>query len=450
MEQLITIIPPDKRVRQLLGEGREGQGPLGWTSFLLRQPTEEGLLLYNTMTLQLIHVPQTLVPALEAPAGELRDWLRRKWFLVPADLDEHAAALELREILRAMKPPAEGIERYTVLTTTACNARCFYCFEKDWEPRTMSPETADKAADYMLAHSRGIPFRIDWFGGEPLVNLRAIDRICRRLSDAGAAYRSHIVTNGYLFDPDVIARAASLWRLQKAEITLDGVGERYDRIKDYKTGGAGAFERVVANVRALTAAGVRVIIRMNFDSHNMDEIGRLTDWLIGEFRGNPLLRAYPSPLNEDPDDPTAWRTDEERERLNAVELEMRDRLLRAGLRQDLYLPREMETNMCMADSGCMITILPEGQIGLCEAWDRSGFIGSLDSPELDEAGLEAVRAPRPEIPACADCPLYPGCIRLKLCPNRLCHPQRRWMLEDRRKRSMMLEWNNFQRRRNAK
>ncbi len=446
-KQILTLVPPNPQVRMLLGEGRRGEGLLRWSSFLLRQPTEEGLLLYNTLTLRLIHLPRELVPALEAPEGELRDWLRRKWFLVPVELDEHAVALELREILRAMEPPAEGIEKYTVLTTTACNARCFYCFEHGWEPRTMSPETADKAADYMLTHSRGIPFRIDWFGGEPLVNLRAIDRICQRLSDAGADFISHIVTNAYLFDPDVIARAASLWRLRMADVTLDGVGETYDRIKRYKTGGEGAFARVTENLRALAAAGVLVNIRMNFDLHNLEEIYRLADWLIGNLAGTPRITAYPIPLNEDPDDPSAWRSPELRARLNTVELELRDRLEAAGLRRTLPLPREPETHMCMADSGRMITILPEGQIGLCENYDHSGFIGSLDSPELDREAMEAARALRPEIPACADCPLYPGCIRLKLCPSQICHPQRRQIKEELRKRSMLTEWKLYQQRR---
>ena len=106
MSNLITVIPASRRVALLLGEGRESGTPLVWTSFLLRQPTDEGLLLYNTLTLELLHVPSALLPALEAPTGALRDTLRRKWFLVPQDLDQHAAALELRSTLQDMEPPA--------------------------------------------------------------------------------------------------------------------------------------------------------------------------------------------------------------------------------------------------------------------------------------------------------------------------------------------------------
>ena len=63
----------------------------------------------------------------------------------------------------------------------------------------MSLETAERLADYMLAHSGGKPFRIAWFGGEPLLNLRVIDRISARLQAAGANYHSQMDSNGFLF-----------------------------------------------------------------------------------------------------------------------------------------------------------------------------------------------------------------------------------------------------------
>ncbi|MBR7009968.1 MAG: radical SAM protein [Oscillospiraceae bacterium] len=443
-DELIQVLPAAPRLRLLLGKGRETGAPLVWTSFLLRQPTDEGLLLYNTLTLELLHVPSALLPALEAPTGALRDTLRRKWFLVPQDLDQHAAALELRSTLQEMEPPAEQLKKYTVFTTTACNARCFYCYEKDWTPRTMSLETADKLTDYMLAHSGGTRFQIDWFGGEPLVNVRVIDRICSRLQEARARYCSQMTSNGFLFDTAMIARAKELWKLEKVQITLDGMGETYDRIKDYKTDGKGAFRRVTDNISALAAAGIVVHIRMNYELYNLPEIEKLADWLVERYRGIPRVAAYPAPLFEDPDNPDVWHTEAERDLLCAAELDMRDRMEAGGLRRSLPLSREPELYMCMADRGSMITVLPDGEIGLCQNYDSSGFIGSLDGPALTQQELYSGRILREEIPACSDCPIYPGCIRLKLCPNQICYPQRRHLREEIKKRSMLMEWKQYQ------
>ena len=469
---LTQIIPPARMVRLLLGEGRDSGAPLVWSSFLLRQPTEEGLLLYNTLTLELLHLPAALVPELETLTGEadgrvpslqagpavstgaeggepplraeLRETLRKKWFLLPAELDQHRTVLELRQTLRDMEPPPRGLEKYTVFTTTACNARCFYCFERSWQPRSMSPETADKTADYMLAHSPDMPFRIDWFGGEPLMNRRAIDRICGRLREAGARFESAMTTNGYLFEPETLSRDLALWRLKACQITLDGTEERYNRVKNYVGGGESPYRRVLGNVHALAAAGTRVMLRMNFDRSNAGDIRALTEALIREFGGEPRVRAFASMLYEYENDPASLRTPEERAELHAIRDELMARLEAGGLHRASGLPRELDWHMCMADSGSMITVLPDGNVGLCEQYAHDHFIGNIQSPGLDREGMEAFRALHPEIPACEDCPLFPGCIPLLNCPNQICHPQRRAARENDQKRSMRMEWKRYQ------
>ena len=445
MEKLLTIIPADRRVRMLLGKARGGEGEPVWTSFLFRLPVEEGVLLYSTLTLELVLVPAALVPGLEQPEGALREALRERWFLVPPDLDEHALVRELRQTLRVMEPPAPWIRKYTVLTTTACNARCAYCFESRWEPRTMSLETADRVADYMLAHSAGHPFQIDWFGGEPLVNRRVMDRICARLTEAGAVFRSGMTTNGYLLDPETAAADVALWRLNACQITLDGREAAYNRIKNYVYPGVNAYRRVLGNVHALAAAGVKVLLRMNFDLSNLEEIRLLTEELIGEFRGEANVGATAIVLYEDEDAP---RSPEERAALQSARLELMARLEAGGLGRPGRLPRALLFHMCMADSGDMVTILPDGELGLCEQHNREHLIGSIDGDGPDEAAMEAARALWPEIPACGDCPLYPGCIRLRLCRNQLCHPQRRASREQQKLNSIRMEWEQYKHRRN--
>ena len=449
MKDLLTVIPADHRVKMLLGKGRGGEGPLRWTGFLFRLPVKEGMLLYSTLTLELVLVPPELVPGLETPAGALREALHKRWFLVTPGLDEHSLALEIRQTLRLLEPPAPWITKYTVLTTTACNARCAYCFEENWVPRTMSLETADRVADYMLAHSEGHPFQIDWFGGEPLVNRRVMDRICTRLSEAGASFRSGMTTNGYLLDPETAAADAALWRLKACQITLDGREEAYNRIKNYVYPGVNAYRRVLGNIHAMAAAGVSVTIRLNFDLSNLEEIRLLIEELIGEFRGEANVGVTPIILYEHEEPGSVPWTPEVREALQTARLELMARLEAGGLGRPGRLPRAQFCHMCMADSGDKITILPDGEIGLCEQHNRAHLIGRIDSPDLDEAARQAACALRPEIPACADCPLYPGCIRLALCRNQICHPQRRASREQQKLNSIRMEWEQYKHRRNT-
>ena len=71
----------------------------------------------------------------------------------------------------------------------------------------------------------------------------------------------------------------------------------------------------------------------------------------------------------------------------------------------------------MADSGHSVTILPTGDIGLCEHHSESEFIGHLDREEVDAEMIASWQESMPEIPECETCFYYPDCIRLKKCSS---------------------------------
>lgn len=439
----VAVLPGDRKVLAMLRRRAGGDRALRWSTLCLRQPVEGGLLLYQTLTQVLLFVPRALVPALEEPAEALRTLLRDGCFLVPADLDEHRTVGELRETLRLMSPPGEKIVKYTVLPTTACNARCPYCFEKDWQPVTMSPALADEAADYMLAHGAD-RFEVDWFGGEPLVNWQAIDRICRRLTRGGARFRSSMFSNAYLFDPEMIARAREDWRLWRVTVTLDGCEALYNRTKAYVGVRGSAFARVLDNIRRLNEAGINTNIRMNLETDTLPEFRRLTELLIREFGGGGFRGViYPLPIYEYTDDPSSWRTEAARAEILAAMRELSDALNQAGLSPKPRLPGELKIHNCMADSGNMVTILPDGKLGLCEHYVRDHFLGDIHSGTLDPEIRAAFCRLAPEIPACADCPVYPQCVRLEKCTSDFCSPQYRSYKEDSYKSAMRNAWQSY-------
>ena len=59
---------------------------------------------------------------------------------------------------------------FRILTSTACNVRCPYCYENGITPITMSESTMDEVIEFI--NRRVVPsepFKIEWFGGEPLI-----------------------------------------------------------------------------------------------------------------------------------------------------------------------------------------------------------------------------------------------------------------------------------------
>jgi radical SAM protein with 4Fe4S-binding SPASM domain len=97
----------------------------------------------------------------------------------------------------------------------------------------------------------------------------------------------------------------------------------------------------------------------------------------------------------------------------------------------------------MADRGDSVTILPDGKLGLCEHYNRDHFIGDIRSGSLDEDMVRQFSLLREEIPECADCPLYPVCLRLQNCPCEICHRQRRDDLVQQEQQAMLEAWGKY-------
>ena len=88
---------------------------------------------------------------------------------------------QLIDASRARRVFNERSAYLRILTTTACNARCEYCYEKGFKIETMTLETANKLVDYILKLPRMDKFYIHWFGGEPLLNENIIDLVMKKV-----------------------------------------------------------------------------------------------------------------------------------------------------------------------------------------------------------------------------------------------------------------------------
>ncbi|MBO7214260.1 MAG: radical SAM protein [Clostridia bacterium] len=174
--------------------------------------------------------------------------------------------------------------RLTVFTTTHCNARCSYCFQNG--TKRINP-TKDIESDIikLLLKNKDKKIHIKWFGGEPLLNVDMIDRISNQLAHLGVDFSSSMISNGYLANKyiDKIAN----WKLKRIQITLDGINDKYNSIKNYVfTNDANPFQTVILGIKKLLEAGVSVSIRLNFDKSNYTDIIECIDYLKQEI-GTP-------------------------------------------------------------------------------------------------------------------------------------------------------------------
>ena len=375
------------------------------SKFVIKVDTQEGCLLYNTATGSIVVLDG------EEDLQDSFEELREMKDYVPLDFDEIAWVDELRRT-RGATSQKQSIHSFTILTTTDCNARCFYCYEKGLSPKNMSDDTARDVAAYIISVSSNSPVDLHWFGGEPLYNQRVIDIICKRLTEKGIEYHSTMISNGLLFSDSNIRKAKETWKMKRVQITLDGTKTVYQKAKAYKDSTGDEFDRVIGNIRKLSEAGIHVSIRLNQDFYNTEDLLELVQYLSEIFKSDKHISAYNNWLYSEKNENDLLHEKEKQEQFKRLQ----ERILDLGLYSNPTLKKRMKFSHCMADHDSAVLITPNGEIGRCEHYANQHLVGSIYEQSFDEVEMARWKETYPATAKCLDCPLYPQCYRIKMCP----------------------------------
>lgn len=403
------IKPASENVLKILGFVPAEDGRYRPMKYCVSYRTDEGSLFYNLLTGELLLLENG------EDASKIPE-LKERWFFVPTETDEMKTVDSVRFILNSLFKPDGYITDYEIFTTTDCNARCFYCYEKNRSRIPMSDETADKTAEFIKLHSKpGKTVNIRWFGGEPLCNKRVIDRICAKLREYEIDFGSVVVTNGYLFDEQTVLRAVSEWHLVSAQITLDGTEKVYNESKAYIYKSGNPYKTVIENIERLLKIGVKVSIRLNIGPYNKDDLLMLADELHARFCEPRKPFVYVHPLYAANDPRGDIQDGEERLKIYGAMQKLKEKLLKYGLYHPDRLKKTLALRQCGADCGKRVTVLPGGELGLCENYSESEFVGDIDNGITDRKTYDSWHEYCDPLPECKECFYYPQCLRLKKC-----------------------------------
>lgn len=415
-----TIRQPHDIVMSILGKHQLAEGlPYRMYTSVVQAEHEDGLLLYNLLNKSIVLLSNEEKAFLQVPHqgfDPILEELANLWFIVPKDLDDCDLADSVHGVMKALDNEDKGINSYTIFTTTNCNARCFYCFEAGTKRQSMSNQTAHDVAKFIAKHHKG-KVTLKWFGGEPLLNIKAIDIICQDLKDEGVDYISRMTSNGYLFDDEIISKAIAEWCLKSVQITLDGTEDNYNRRKAYVNPDTNPYKRVLANIKALLDAQISVSVRLNMDSSNVEDIKNLCEELHTAFGPQRGLSVYIASVYEDVGDDPVHYSDEVRLWIEELADDLNDELCKKGLNKPQKLPEKLKLSQCMADSSVFTTVLPDGHLGRCEHYTDSEFYGSIYEEETDSSVLTKWTEKYRSKERCKDCIFYAECSFLVSCPE---------------------------------
>lgn len=277
-----------------------GEYPLKESIFNISQQLENKILLYNTFTTSLVELSEDLYRAVfiekDFSLSEVPS-LFSMGFLVDDSYDEIEAMENIR--CDVIKNSSEKIANIIIAPTLECNAHCFYCFENGYRKGKMTIETADALVDFLVKNWNGTKLGITWFGGEPLLASDIIDYISQKLDEHNIIYGCKITTNGSLFTKELAQKAIELWHVEKVQITIDAIGDEYNRIKNYDKEYQDAFSLVIKNVKVALSLGIKVKIRINFDPNEQHKALDTMNYLLEQFDHSNCLKIYFAPIDAD-------------------------------------------------------------------------------------------------------------------------------------------------------
>lgn len=304
----------------------------------------------------------------------------------------------------------EKFKHFRIWPTSACNAHCYYCFEKGIQIKTMSFEIADSVVNFINKNSNyGDKLSIEWFGGEPLLNFKIIDYIYNKLNpiceQKNCSLSGSIISNGSLINQALIEKITTSWHIHSIQITLDGYGDYYENVKQYSDPIQYNYRTVVDAIKNLSIMGVRVSVRMNYDMTNYSHLVELIKNLHEELKGLSNISYYIYPLwssiDEKYSDKFVSNAKADKRLLNIFDL-----LIEYGMSTPKKISSlNYKRHSCFAWSKNSYTILPDGKICKC-AETYNQIIGDIwngvtdkelydywTNWELDNKCLECVYLP---------------------------------------------------------
>lgn len=305
----------------------------------------------------------------------------------------------------------------TIAITRSCNFDCSYCYEGNRTGKPMSQEVEDKLIRFIKGF-KADQLGITWYGGEPLLAFDRILSIDRRIREMGKRYTASMITNGYLFTDEKIAKLNEL-NVTYLQITLDGKRETHDS-RRYLKNGDPTYDVILGNIDKILKTDFKgtIHVRVNVDGRNDDEFADVYEMIRCRYPRDfgRRITVYPGFVkgDEHPDASCFFEPKEQGEFISRM------------MKEDRISPLTIFPQKSVP--GCTLTrrnayvVGPEGELYKC--WDDVGIaekiVGYIDRFDNWNMALIAegmTGCSYLDSKECRDCFYFPicngGCHRIR-------------------------------------
>ena len=186
-----------------------------------------------------------------------------------------------------------NIHRITLHISNDCNLRCKYCYADggsyDLSRGLMTIETARSFVDFCVQHFDNVG-HIVFFGGEPLMNIEAMEYICEKIDEyhkQGKIKRLPqlgIITNGTIINERLLALIKK--HITFITVSIDGPKDINDTNRVYPNG-SGSYDKIenfIKTIKKETDVSIRYEATYT-ESHIQENISKkeLSTFFLDEF-----------------------------------------------------------------------------------------------------------------------------------------------------------------------
>lgn len=266
----------------------------------------------------------------------------------------------------------------TIAPTLDCNFACPYCFENGNKSCiSMNEETRQSLMQFIEKNYRpDLYFSINWYGGEPLMELNTIKKITQDLLDKKIKFNAAIVTNGYLLTKDVIEELENL-HIKQIQITIDGDEKMHNHRRPH-INKDDSYAVIIQNLKILhdfvDSLKLEVHIRFNVDKENDHLYHTASTFFAEKF---PKFFLYPGIVTFS-DDTCITEHNCIFDNNDLVNFYLKQNELEGQLKLN-YFPNWHGIFSCSATSMQSYVIGPEGELYSCwnSVGDKHRIIGNI-------------------------------------------------------------------------
>lgn len=351
-----------------------------------------GYMIYNSLTNCFAHIEKVIFEMLSSikPGEEINlagidketlDTMIASKILVESD-DDELLGLKLKKYSYRFN---QRFLSLTIAPTLDCNFKCTYCFEDPREKTYMSIATETKLIDFVKKFNNLDFIHVSWYGGEPLMAKKTIQRLTKSFIDLGFNYSASITTNGYLLNKKLIDQLESL-KINDIQITIDGPEEIHNTRRPHKTGGS--FSTIIDNLRYLSGykkdKKIVVKVRVNIDDTNEQYYADIYNYIRTIDK---TIYVYPGFVQE----VTTCQSNSlcTFDRFRKANFKISNFKERSII--DEYFYPTLSENECMARHINSFLIGPEGEVYKCwsDVGQRERVIGSITDDSITNFTLLA-------------------------------------------------------------